>query len=84
MFTNECLQVSYDNMNKLKVGTLALSHYHQLTRFFLVGDERTIRIMTSPAETPKLFHPSTCCCKINDFQGLEQGRHRLKADDMVR
>ena len=38
MFSDECQQVSCDDMNKLNVGTLAVSRYHQLSRFFPVGD----------------------------------------------
>ena len=36
--TEECQQFSCDDMNKLNVGILAVSRYHQLSRFFPIQD----------------------------------------------
>lgn len=38
MFDNECAIFSCDDMNKIKVGALAVSRYHQIQRFFPVDD----------------------------------------------
>ena len=38
MFKNECAIFSADDMNKIKVGALAVSRYHQIQRFFSVSD----------------------------------------------
>ena len=38
MFENECALFSCDDMNKIKVGALAVSRYHQIQRFFPVDD----------------------------------------------
>lgn len=38
MFENECAIFSCDDMNKVKVGALAVSRYHQIQQFFLVED----------------------------------------------
>ena len=34
MFEKECALFSCDDMNKIKVGALAVSRYHQIQRFF--------------------------------------------------
>jgi len=38
-FKDECLILSCDDMNKLKVSTLAVSRYHQVTKFFPNDDQ---------------------------------------------
>ena len=38
-FKDECMILSCDDMNKLKVGTLAVSRYHQVTKFFPTDDQ---------------------------------------------
>jgi hypothetical protein len=38
MFPNETAVLSCDDMNKVKVGASAVSRYHQLSRYFEVGD----------------------------------------------
>ena len=42
MFQDECAFFSCDNMNKLKVGPLAVSRYHQISRIFPVDDKASI------------------------------------------
>ena len=37
-FPSGCAAISCDNMNKVHIGTLAVSRYHQLRRFFLRRD----------------------------------------------
>ena len=39
MFQDECAVFSCDDMNKLKVGPLAVSRYHQISRIFPVDDK---------------------------------------------
>ena len=39
MFQNECAVFLCDDMNKLKVGPLAVSRYHQISRIFPVDDK---------------------------------------------
>ena len=38
MFSSECAVFSCDDMNKIKVGALAVSRYHQIQRFFSTDD----------------------------------------------
>lgn len=38
-FKDECLILSFDHTNKLKVGTLAVSRYQQVTKFFPNDDQ---------------------------------------------
>ena len=38
MFSKECAILSADDMNKIKVGALAVSRYHQIQRFFLTDE----------------------------------------------
>eukprot|EP00117_Sycon_ciliatum_P012228 scpid102493/ scgid13378/ len=38
-FEAECVQLSCDDMNKVNVGVLAVSRYHQLNHFFPVDDK---------------------------------------------
>ena len=42
MFSDEVCVFSCDDMNKLKVGPPAVSHYHQISRFFPVEDEPNV------------------------------------------
>ena len=42
MFDNECAIFSCDDMNRIKVGALAVSRYHQIQRFFPVDDAPNI------------------------------------------
>jgi len=37
-FGDEFLRMSCDDKNKINVGTLTVSRYHQITRFFLADD----------------------------------------------
>ena len=37
-FADECVSVSCDTMNKIKVGTLAVSRYHQIKKIFMKDD----------------------------------------------
>ena len=43
--SEECSTVSCDSMNKLRVGTLAVSRYHQIRKIFLKEDEPQYQIM---------------------------------------
>ena len=38
-FKDECMILSCDDMNKVNVGTLAVSRYHQLEKFFPKDDQ---------------------------------------------
>ena len=38
MFSEECAIFSADDMNKIKVGALAVSRYHQIQRYFSTED----------------------------------------------
>ncbi|VDI57154.1 Hypothetical predicted protein [Mytilus galloprovincialis] len=37
-YSNDCVLLSCDNKNKIHIGTLAVSRYHQLRRFYPSGD----------------------------------------------
>ena len=39
MFLEECAVFSCDNMNKIKVGSLAVSRYHQIERLYDSSDQ---------------------------------------------
>ena len=59
MFSDECQQVSCDDMNKLNVGTLPVSRYHQLFRFFHVVDAANYLDHDFPYRNSKII-PSGC------------------------
>ena len=42
MFSKECAILSADDMNKIKVGAIAVSRYHQIQRFFHTDDSPNI------------------------------------------
>ena len=42
MFNSECEMFTCDNMNKIKVGTLAMSQYHQIQHFYPTEDTSNV------------------------------------------
>ena len=54
-FSDECQQLSADDMNKLNVGTLAVSRYHQLGKFFPVDDSPNYPDHDFPYRNAKLI-----------------------------
>ena len=48
MFDKECAIFSADDMNKIKVGALAVSRYHQVDRYFPIEDSPNVPDHDSP------------------------------------
>ena len=51
-FHDEVIRISADDKNKVNVGTLAVSRYHQISHFFMTIVQTTL-IMTFPFRDTK-------------------------------
>ena len=54
-FEDECVSISCDDMNKVNVGTLAVSRYHQLSHFFPVSDRPCYPDHDFPSRNSKII-----------------------------
>ena len=58
---DEVMAFSCDDMNKIRIGSMAVSRYHQIRRFFVVGDEPNYPDHDFPVKNNKII-PSGYLC----------------------
>ena len=64
MFSSECAIFSCNDMNKIKVGALALSRYHQIERFYPTEDAPNVPDLDYPVPGYLLI-PSGYMCLLH-------------------
>ena len=61
-YSDECCILSCDDMNKVNVGTLAVSRYHQIGKFFSISDTPSYGDHDFPYRKSKIIPSGYTCC----------------------
>ena len=70
---DEVMAFSCDDMNKIQIGSMAVSRYHQIRRFFVVGDEPNYPDHDFPVKNNKII-PSGYLCLTSKSRGRSTQR----------
>lgn len=80
-FRDECVSISCDDMNKLHVGTLAVSRYHQLSHFFPLSDRPCYPDHDFPSRNSKII---PCGYMLLLPKSKQHHQHRPRSRSLTR
>ena len=81
---DEIMSFSCDDMNKINIGAMAVSRYHQIRRFFVAGDEPNYPDHDFPLKNNKIIPSGYLCLTSKASRGCPRLPHdsRLRSFSM--